>query len=142
MGQRHKARCVVLEVLYSIDIGGLDNIESNLKFSASLHKLNDDGMAYANRLFTAVHGHLDEINETLKHLLKNWDIERLAVVDKNILRLGIGEIKFLPETPVKVAIDESIELAKKYGSADSGRFVNGVLDAVSGLDKGNGTLKD
>ncbi|NLI16031.1 MAG: transcription antitermination factor NusB [candidate division Zixibacteria bacterium] len=130
MGQRHQARCVVLEVLYSIDIGGIENLEGNLQFCASLHKLNDDGLAFSRRLLKAVLDNSEEIDITLKGLIKNWNIERLAVVDKNVLRLGLGEIKYLPETPIKVAIDEAIELAKKYGSADSGRFVNGILDAA------------
>jgi len=134
MGQRHKARCVVLEVLYSIEVGAVDIVDNNFTFCATLHRLNDDGVAFARHLLDTVRGNAAEIDATLKALLKNWDIERLAIVDKNILRIGIGEIKFIPETPLKVAIDESIELAKKYGSADSGRFVNGILDAACGKD--------
>jgi transcription antitermination protein NusB len=134
MGQRHQARCVVLEVLYSIDVGGQDNTETNLQFCATLHRLNEDGLGFARHLLKAVLDNYTEIDATLKGLLKNWNIERLAIVDKNILRLGLGEIKYMPETPLKVAIDESIELAKKYGSADSGRFVNGILDAAQGKE--------
>lgn len=134
MGQRHKARCVVLEVLYSIEVGAKDNIESNLDYCASLHNLADDGFAFARKLFETVNANLAEIDAVLKQHIKNWDMNRLAIVDKNVLRLGVGEIKYFPETPVKVAIDEAIELAKRYGSADSGRFVNGVLDAI--YDKG------
>lgn len=130
MGQRHQARCVVLEVLYSIDVGSQDNLEANLQFCATLHKLNEDSLTFSRRLLKAVVDNFTEIDITLKGLLKNWNIERLAIVDKNVLRLGLGEIKYIPETPLKVAIDEAIELAKKYGSADSGRFVNGILDAA------------
>ena len=131
MGQRHRARCVVLEVLYSIEVGGEQNIEANLDFCASLHNLNDDSSSFSRHLFHIVHDNLAAIDETLKAHIKNWNIERLAIVDKNILRMGVGEIKYMPETPVKVVIDEAIELAKRYGSADSGRFTNGVLDAIS-----------
>jgi N utilization substance protein B len=130
MGQRHKARRVILELLYSIEVGGEKNIEANLNYCASLHNLNDDGFVFAHRLFNVVRENIIDIDNTLKKHLQNWEIERLAIVDKNILRLGVAEIKHFPETPAKVAIDEAIELAKKYGSADSGRFVNGVLDAV------------
>jgi len=130
MGQRHKARCVVLEVLYSIEVGSKDNIENNINYCASLHNLTADGYAFARKLFDTVFGRLGDIDEILRQHIKNWDINRLAIVDKNILRLGVGEIKYFPETPIKVAIDEAIELAKRYGSADSGRFVNGVLDAI------------
>ncbi len=137
MGQRHKARCVVLEVLYSVEVGAADNIKFNLEYCSDLHNLTEDGRAFAYRLFDIVHKNLDTIDGVLKEHIKNWDINRLAIVDKNVLRLGVGEIKFFPETPMKVAIDESIELAKRYGSADSGRFVNGVLDAICE----NGDLK-
>jgi len=130
MGQRHKARCVILEVLYSIEVGGEANIETNLNYCSSLHNLNDDGFAFAQKLFNVIRANQTEIDNILKEHINNWDINRLAIVDKNILRLGVGEIKCFPETPVKVAIDEAIELAKTYGSADSGRFVNGILDAV------------
>jgi len=134
MGQRHKARCVILEVLYSIEVGGKDNIEDNLNYCASLHNLNDEGFAFVRKLFDVIHGRVDEIDGILKQHIKNWDINRLAIVDRNILRMGVGEIKYFPETPLKVAIDEAIELAKRYGSADSGRFVNGVLDAICEKD--------
>jgi len=130
MGQRHKARCVILEVLYSIEVGGEANIETNLNYCSSLHNLTDDGFAFARKLFDVIRSNQSEIDNILKQHINNWDINRLAIVDKNILRLGVGEIKCFPETPAKVAIDEAIELAKTYGSADSGRFVNGILDAV------------
>ncbi len=130
MGQRHKARCAILEVLYSIEVGGEENIETNLDYCSSLHNLSDDSFTFAKKLFGVIRDNLADIDGILKQHINNWDINRLAIVDKNILRLGVGEIKCFPETPIKVAIDEAIELAKKYGSADSGRFVNGVLDAI------------
>lgn len=134
MGQRHKARCVILELLYSTEIGGDKNIEANMNYCASLHNLADDGYAFVRKLFNTVRDNNKDIDDVLKEHIKNWEIDRLAIVDKNILRMGVAEIKYFPETPVKVAIDEAIELAKKYGSADSGRFVNGVLDAICGDD--------
>jgi len=130
MGQRHKARCVILELLYSTEIGGDKNIEANMNYCASLHNLSDDGYTFARKLFNTIRDNNIDIDDILKEHIKNWEIDRLAIVDKNILRMGVAEIKYFPETPVKVAIDEAIELAKKYGAADSGRFVNGVLDAI------------
>ncbi|MCD6161159.1 MAG: transcription antitermination factor NusB [candidate division Zixibacteria bacterium] len=130
MGQRHKARCVILEVLYSVEIVGDNNASDNLDYCASTHYLNDDGYAFARQLYKVVKNNYSDIDKTLKKHITNWEVKRLAIVDKNILRLGIAEIKYMSEIPLKVAIDEAIELAKTYGSADSGRFVNGVLDAV------------
>ena len=135
MGQRHKARRVILELLYSIEVGSEKNIEINLNYCSSLHNLKDEGFAFARKLLSVVRENITDIDNDLKKHIQNWEIERLAIVDKNILRLGVAEIKYFPETPVKVAIDEAIELAKKYGSADSGRFVNGVLDAVYNDEK-------
>jgi len=74
---------------------------------------------------------LQELDGIIGKHIDNWDLKRLAMIDKNILRLGLAELHYFPEIPKKVTIDEAIELAKTYGSADSGRFVNGVLDALS-----------
>ncbi len=134
MGQRHKARCVALEVLYSIDAGGKDNVDESFAFCAASHRLPSESAEFAKRLIDIVRSNMPEIDGVIRKILQNWDFSRLAIVDKNILRLGIAEIKYVPETPIKVAIDEAIELAKKYGSADSGRFVNGVLDAAGNAD--------
>jgi len=130
MGQRHNARCAVLELLYAAEIGIEDKRSANFRYCADRNELNEDSSQFAESLHKTITDRLDEIDDILKNHIQNWDINRLAIVDKNILRIGVGELNFFPETPVKVAIDEAIELAKKYGSADSGRFVNGVLDAV------------
>lgn len=138
MGQRHKARCVALEVLYSIDAGGKDNIDESFAFCVASHRLPCEGAEFAKRLIEIVRANMSEIDGLIQKILQNWDFSRLAIVDKNILRLGVAEIKYVPETPIKVAIDEAIELAKKYGSADSGRFVNGVLDTVGNASPAGG----
>ncbi|RKX17485.1 MAG: hypothetical protein DRP26_06885, partial [Candidatus Zixiibacteriota bacterium] len=84
MGQRHKARCTVLDLLYSIEIGNKDNIEENLRYCASLHKLNADGFDFAKKLFNVINENIDAINSILEKHVKNWAINRLAIVDKNI----------------------------------------------------------
>jgi N utilization substance protein B len=74
--------------------------------------------------------HLDEIDRRLTAAAENWRLPRMAAVDRNVLRLGAHELLYLPETPAAVAFDEAIELARRYGSADSPAFVNGVLDRL------------
>ena len=130
MGQRHNARCTILEVLYAIEIVGDNNANDNLDYCASMHNLSDDSYSFAKQLFKVVMENYSRIDKIIEKHITNWEIKRLATIDKNILRIGIAEFKYMPEIPLKVAIDEAIELAKTYGSADSGRFVNGVLDAV------------
>jgi len=85
--------------------------------------------------------HRDTIDSRLQDCLHNWRLERLSVIDRNILRLGAAELLFLPEVPPRVAIQEAILLAEKYGTEQSPRFVNGVLDALmrAGGTPGEGT---
>ena len=81
-------------------------------------------------LYDGVVAHLDEIDRRLGAAAENWRLPRMAAVDRNVLRLGAFELLFAPDTPAGVAIDEAIELARRYGSKDSPAFVNGVLDRL------------
>jgi len=83
------------------------------------------------RLYQKVVLEKDKLDESIKEFLKNWDIKRVSTVDKNIIRLSLAELFYFPDIPPKVSIDEAIELAKKYGTKDSSKFVNGVLDAIA-----------
>ena len=83
---------------------------------------------FANELVDGVLEHLEEIDGRLSHQTANWRLDRLAAVDRNILRIAMFELLFRQETPPAVVIDEAIEVAKRFGAEDSGRFVNGVLD--------------
>ena len=91
---------------------------------------------FADELVRGVLEHRDEIDGRLSRQTANWRLDRLAAVDRNILRIAMFELLFRRETPPAVAIDEAIEIAKRFGAEDSGRFVNGVLD---GFVKGQGT---
>ena len=85
---------------------------------------------FANSIVKGTCKDLSKINEIISKYADNWDIKRMAVIDKNILRMGIYEILYREDIPPKVSINEAIELAKKYGDMDSGKFVNGILDKV------------
>lgn len=85
---------------------------------------------YLRTLVETVAGHGPEVDRAVERALTNWRLERLSAIDRNILRLGTAELLFLEDVPPRVAIQEAIILAEKYGTAESPRFVNGVLDAV------------
>lgn len=89
-----------------------------------------DTLGYAMRLFLKTIAEADVIDRTIRDRATNWDFSRIGYVEKNILRASIAELWHFPETPAKVIIDEAVEMAKEFGSAESGSFINGVLDAV------------
>jgi N utilization substance protein B len=101
-------------------------LEKNLKEFAPDF---DDG-GFAQVLLSGVVKHKPDIDATIVKYAPQWPLEQITVVDRNILRIGVYELKFAPEIPPKVAINESIELAKTFGGDASGRFVNGVLGAI------------
>ncbi len=130
MGKRREARELVLRSLYCWEISG-NKPEEIFSDLASQMELDNSSKLFSRGLFKSVIEHQKEIDELIKENVQHWDFSRIAVVDKNILRIGICELLYLDDIPVKVSLDEAIELAKKYSSEDSGSFVNGVLDAVA-----------
>lgn len=131
MGKRRRAREAALEALYCYEIRGDTPIDEIFPFCGDLHELGDSARKFALALLHKIIENLEAIDEQIACHIKNWDIKRLALIDKNVLRLGLAELLYFPDIPRKVTIDEAIELAKSYGSSESGRFVNGVLDALS-----------
>jgi N utilization substance protein B len=85
---------------------------------------------FTDDLITGVRANQPQIDEMIKAVAENWRLDRMAAIDRNILRLGAYEVVFRPEVPAKVAINEALELAKRYSTAQSSRFVNGILDRV------------
>jgi N utilization substance protein B len=130
MGKRRKARELVLKSLYSWEISG-NKAEEVFNDLLSREELDTSSKLFAGELFRKVVENQKKIDELIKENVQHWDFSRIAVVDKNILRMGICEILYIEDIPLKVSLDEAIELAKKYSSEDSGSFVNGVLDAIA-----------
>jgi len=138
-GKRHTAREMAVQMLYQSDLGGseLPHIFSTFDLSDYLggdlgrHKRRvDDAFEYAQALVRGTVGHRDEIDAMIRGQADNWRLERMPAVDRNILRLAIYEMLYERDTPKLVVVDEAIELAKKFGSEQSGRFVNGLLDGL------------
>jgi N utilization substance protein B len=130
MGLRRDAREAAVQFLYQLDTHKPADVEKAL---AEFWKQNDvpqNVRDFANDLLRGTVGKLPEIDAKLRTLADNWDFERLAVVDRNILRLALYEMLFRNEIPPVVSINEAIEIAKKFSSAESGKFVNGLLDRV------------
>jgi len=127
--QKRKAREIVVKALYEMEMGGLDQGEAKESISRKCRRpeINE----FALRLLGATLDHLQAIDDIIVKVAENWDIERMAVIDRNLLRMGIAEILFLDDVPEKVTINEAIEIAKKFSTEKSGKFVNGVLDKVA-----------
>ena len=86
---------------------------------------------FANALVKGTFEHLEDIDKLISTYAKNWQLKRMAVIDKNIIRMGAFELLFLKDTPPKVALNEAVELAKRYGDIESSKFVNGILDRIN-----------
>jgi N utilization substance protein B len=129
MKGRRKAREIVLETLYRMEIAK-DSPEEILPDIFRRENLPVGVRQFSERLIKKIVEKSREIDETIEKVVKNWKISRIATIDRNILRLSICEILYLDNIPVKVSVDEAIEIAKKFSTENSGRFVNGVLDRV------------
>lgn len=130
MGSRRKSREAALQALYQVDVTG-DAADKALYDLEQRHPGNIEMVQFAAVIVNAVVSNLSEIDGLIVKAAQNWSINRMALIDRNIIRQGIAQLVYLQEQiPPKVAIDESIELAKKYGDGESGRFINGVLDKV------------
>jgi len=129
MSSRRRGREYVLKALYAFEQGeqSSDEIYDNIIINGGL---DEKTLSFTRQLYKAVISNLEEIDNYIQNLATNWKIERIAIVDKNILRMAIGEVKFMPDIPMKVAINEAVELAKKYSTFESASFVNGILDRV------------
>ncbi len=131
MSNRHLARTIAMQSLYAWDFsGGKRSIESTVQhnFREFAPKFDDKG--FVKELVDGVSKHLDTINSLITQYAPEWPLDQITVVDRNVLRLGIYELKFSPDVPSKVAINEAIEVAKAFGGTSSGKFVNGVLGAI------------
>ena len=130
MGVRRRGREYALQMLYAMDLTEYLPDEIFAGFNA-IQDLNRDAFYYARRLVDGVHGHLEEIDAVLTRFAEHWKIHRMAVVDRNLLRLGIYELMCLKDTPFPIIINESLEIIKEFSDHEGTQFVNGILDAAS-----------
>jgi len=134
-GARRHSREVALQVLFAMDLhakktGEQPTAQEAFDDVGSNFEMPESNRAFANELVCGVAEHLDALDNVLRDAAKNWRVERMAVVDRNVLRLSAFELAHT-ETPVEVVIDEAVRMAKRFGDDPSSGFVNGVLDAVA-----------
>ena len=129
MRQRTKAREHALQMLYQMDIRQADRLRIPEEFW-TLYTPMPEVKAFANQLVAGTVEHLSEIDALITQHADNWAMKRMAVIDRNILRLGVFELLHTEDVPPKVCINEAIELAKRFGDTESSKFINGILDAI------------
>jgi N utilization substance protein B len=131
-GARHKAREIALQVLYELDSVKHKPVDS-LNHILSRIEVSDDVVVFSRELVEGVVLNLEQLDQNIRDFAPAWPLDQISFIDRNILRLAIYEILHDNQIPVKVAINEAVELAKTYGSNSSSRFINGVLGSVSNL---------
>jgi len=142
MSLKSKRRIVrerVLQILYAYEM----NHESlQVLIDGTLFDIKDEAdKQFANDLINKVLIHVKKLDEKILERVANWEINRIALIDRLLLRMGICELLYFPDIPPKVSINESIEIAKDFSTAGSGKFINGILDAILSDEKKSGKLK-
>ena len=129
MKKRTRSRELALQFLYQLDLLGSSELESLTDF------LREEGgdsetAKYARKLVEGTFDSIPELDDEIRSVTQNWQIERMAVIDRNVLRMAAFELLHCEEIPPKVAINEGIELGKRFSTQNSGAFINGILDKI------------
>ena len=132
MSVRRRAREIALQVLYQLDISQEDPKEA-LSVYFENFRPSEKAREFCQRLIEGVCQNRGEIDRLIEENAENWTLKRMTVVDRNILRVATFELMHCPDIPFKASLNEAIELAKKYGTDDSGAFINGILDRIHSL---------
>lgn len=130
MIKRRKARELALQILFQVDVGNLpieEAIETTLSEAVGA---DDEIRNYAVQLVRGVWEQKSNLDAQIQGVTRNWAVERMAAIDRNLIRIALYEILNVSDVPYRVAINEAVELAKEYGTTESRRFVNGVLGAL------------
>lgn len=129
MRKRTQARELALQFLYTVDIRKGEGMNELVPFLQENSK-DEEVKDYAKRLIEGVREEVHNLDQQIQAVAKNWNLTRMAAIDRNVLRMAIYELAHCPDIPPKVAINEAIELGKKYSTSNSGSFINGILDKV------------
>jgi len=144
MANRHLGRTIIMQSLYQWDFRGKDveelqrSLEGNLKEFAP----EFDDVQFVETTVNGILTNLDAIEGLITKYAPQWPLEQITLVDRNVLRIGVYELRFNPEIPARVAINEAIELAKTFGGESSGKFINGVLGAIYRDMTAQGEIKE
>jgi len=129
MKKRTRSRELALQFLYMLDLRGAEFLDEAERFLAE-EESDLSTRQFAFHLVRGTAEHRAEIDGVIREIAQNWDIERMAVIDRNVLRMATFELVHCPDIPPKVSINEAIELGKRYSTQNSGGFINGVLDRI------------
>lgn len=128
--KRRRAREYALQLLFQLDITGDKLSEELLKEFWEGNKEDDEVKEFASSIVKGTTEHLTVIDSLIKDVVEHWQLERMAIIDRNILRAATYELFYRPDIPPSVAINEAIEIAKKYSTEESSSFINGILDKI------------
>jgi N utilization substance protein B len=123
---RHLSRDLAFKILFQADVGN-NPWQQVLTYTCSEYKFPESSKVFLEQLVKGTIQHLKEIDAEIMKYSEDWKLERMANTDRNILRMAVYEIKYLDDIPPGVTVNEAVELAKKYGDEESGKFVNGIL---------------
>ena len=129
MGKRRSSRELALKFLYQFELNGGD-LDEQIKLFLDRNSSQEDVANFMKELVVSLIDKMEEIDEIIQKFSDHWILDRMTVIDRNILRMGACELLFNFSTPPKVVINEAIDIAKKYGNEDSPEFINGILDKV------------
>ena len=129
MGKRRSSRELALKFLYQSELNK-GNIDEQMKLFLKRNSSQEEVETFMLELVKSILKQINEIDEIIQKFSDNWVLDRMTVIDRNILRMGTCELLFSFSTPPKVAINEAVDIAKKYGNEDSPEFINGILDKI------------
>lgn len=128
MSIRRKSRELALQCLYQIDQSG--NVEADVAAMGIHFDVNKKAVPYAQELLSGIRLHADALDLLIEVHAKNWRLSRMAVIDRNILRIAAFELAHMPDVPSSVILNEAIEIAKRFSTDDAAPFINGILDSI------------
>ena len=137
MGTRRKSRELALQALFQEELAGQSGLLDFEEFCAHF-QVSKKAIPYAQKLLQGVNEKREAINQQISRYAENWRLERMSVIDRNILRLAVFELCYQDDVPASVAINEAVEIAKRFSTDESGPFINGILDGMA-KDMASGT---
>jgi transcription antitermination factor NusB len=134
MRKRTQSRECALKILYQAELTRRKIHLAAEKFWDEFEEIDENIKTFTSRITSGIEKNFDEIDSKISEHATNWQLKRMAVIDRNVLRIGVFELLHTTDIPPKVTINEAVELAKKYGDLESSKFVNGILDKIHKLD--------
>ena len=134
MRKRTQSRECALKILYQTELTRREIHVAAENFWNEFETIDENVRTFTDRLTSGIEKNLQDIDDKISQHATNWQLKRMAVIDRNVLRIGVFELLHTADIPPKVTINEAVELAKKYGDLESSKFVNGILDKIHKLD--------